>query len=125
MSLTNWAIPDSGDLRSEPLLAAPSASLDGPGRVPSPISNGRYGITSDVLSIGSRVCVPGRFGTCGRVVRLMPMTGRVVVRLDHLTQTGAAPCAAFPRSASSFAPSSRRRRAISEWDDVDWRARLC
>jgi len=82
MSLTNWAILDSWDLRSEPLRTAPIASLDGQGRVPSPISNGRYGITSDVLSIGSRVCVRGRLGTCGRVVRLMPMTRRVVVRLD-------------------------------------------
>jgi len=81
MSLTKWAILGSGDLRSERLRAAPVESFS-PGRVPSPISNKWYGDTLDMLSIGSRVCLRGRPQRRGEVVRLMPMTGRVVVRLD-------------------------------------------
>lgn len=38
--------------------------------------------TLDVLFVGCRVCVRGRPRTCGEVTRIMPMTGRVVVRLD-------------------------------------------
>ena len=38
--------------------------------------------TLDVLFVGCRVCVRGRPRTCGVVTRIMPMTGRVVVRLD-------------------------------------------
>jgi hypothetical protein len=38
--------------------------------------------TLDMLFVGGRVCVRGRPQTCGEIVRLMPMTGRVVVRLD-------------------------------------------
>ena len=34
------------------------------------------------LFVGARVCVRGRPRTCGGVVRIMPMMGRVVVRLD-------------------------------------------
>ena len=39
-------------------------------------------VTIDMLFIGCRVCVRCRRRTHGQVVRLMPMTGRVVVRLD-------------------------------------------
>jgi hypothetical protein len=46
------------------------------------ISWGPTTVTLDMFFIGCRVCVRGKGGTCGRVVRLMPMTGRVVVRLD-------------------------------------------
>jgi hypothetical protein len=38
--------------------------------------------TLDMLCVGGRVCVRGRPHTCGEVVRLIPMTGRVIVRLD-------------------------------------------
>jgi hypothetical protein len=41
-----------------------------------------YHTTLDVLFVGCRVCVRGRPRTCGVVTRIMPMTGRVVVRLD-------------------------------------------
>jgi len=41
-----------------------------------------YHTTLDILFIGCRVCVRGQPQTCGEVVRVMPMTGRVVVRLD-------------------------------------------
>ena len=34
------------------------------------------------LFVGGRVCVRGRPRTCGEVVRVMPMMGRVIVRLD-------------------------------------------
>ena len=34
------------------------------------------------LFVGARVCVRARPRTCGEVVRIMPMMGRVVVRLD-------------------------------------------
>jgi hypothetical protein len=34
------------------------------------------------LFVGARVCVRGRPRTCGEVVRIVPMMGRVVVRLD-------------------------------------------
>jgi len=38
--------------------------------------------TLDVLFVGCRVCVRGRPQTRGEVARIMPMAGRVVVRLD-------------------------------------------
>jgi hypothetical protein len=38
--------------------------------------------TLDMLLIGGRVCLRGRARTCGDIVRVMPMMGRVVVRLD-------------------------------------------
>ena len=62
--------------------------------------------TLDELSVGQRVCVCDRPQT-GEIVRVMPMTGRVVVRLDPLTQSGAAPSAACARFSSRFARSSR------------------
>jgi len=82
MSLTNWPIAGTVNLRSEPLRAAPVASFDSPGRVPSSTSHNRDGNTLDILSTGSRVCLHGRPQSCGEVVRLIPMTGRVIVRLD-------------------------------------------
>jgi hypothetical protein len=42
----------------------------------------RFQTTLDMLYVGCRVCVRGRPQTCGVVARIMPMTGRVVVRLD-------------------------------------------
>ena len=41
-----------------------------------------YQTTLHVLFLGCRVCVRGRPQTCGEVARIMPMAGRVVVRLD-------------------------------------------
>jgi hypothetical protein len=41
-----------------------------------------YHTTLDILFIGCRVCVRRQPQTCGEVVRVMPMTRRVVVRLD-------------------------------------------
>ena len=38
--------------------------------------------TLDMLFVGCRVCVRRRPRTCGVVARIMPITGRVVVRLD-------------------------------------------
>jgi hypothetical protein len=62
------------------------------------------GTTLDKLSVGQRVCDRPQ---TGEIVRVMPMTGRVVVRLDPLTQSGAAPSAACARFSSRFARSSR------------------
>jgi hypothetical protein len=39
-------------------------------------------LISDMPSVGRRVRVRGRRQICGEIVRVMPMTGRVVVRLD-------------------------------------------
>jgi hypothetical protein len=61
MPLNNSSTPRSGEL--------------GPGRLDHPA-------TLDVLFIGGRVCVRERPQTCGEVVRVMPMMGRVIVRLD-------------------------------------------
>jgi len=36
----------------------------------------------DMLSVGRRVRVCDRRQICGEVVRVLPMTGRIVVRLD-------------------------------------------
>jgi hypothetical protein len=38
--------------------------------------------TFDTLFIGCRVCVRGKQQRRGQIVRLIPMTGRVIVRLD-------------------------------------------
>jgi hypothetical protein len=51
-------------------------------RGPSFASKENYGITLDMLFVGSRVCVCGRPQICGEVIRVIPMTGRVIVRLD-------------------------------------------
>ena len=51
-------------------------------RGPSFALDESYYATLDVLFIGCRVCVRGQPQTCGEVVRVMPMTGRAVVRLD-------------------------------------------
>jgi hypothetical protein len=45
-------------------------------------SNENYHTTLGMLFIGCRVRVRRKPLTCGEVVRVMPMTGRVVVRLD-------------------------------------------
>jgi len=82
MSLTNWAISGTVGLRSEQLWAAPVGSFDSPGRAPSATSNNRDRNALDILSTGRRVRLRGRPQSCGEVVRLIPMTGRVIVRLD-------------------------------------------
>jgi hypothetical protein len=53
-------------------------------------SNENYHPTLDLLFVGCRVCVRRKPRTCIEVVRVMPMTGRVVVRLDppHPTRHG-------------------------------------
>ena len=51
-------------------------------RAPSVTSNESHLTTLDMLFIGCRVCVRGRPQTCGEVVRVMPMMGRVIVRVD-------------------------------------------
>lgn len=38
----------------------------------------KYGTTLNMLFVGSRVCVRGQPQTCGEVVRVIPMTGRVI-----------------------------------------------
>ena len=43
---------------------------------------GPSAVMLDMFFIGCRVCVRGKPRTCGRVVRLMPMTSRVLVRVD-------------------------------------------
>jgi hypothetical protein len=45
-------------------------------------SNANYHTTLDMLFIGCRVHARRNPQTCGEVVRIMPMTGRVIVRLD-------------------------------------------
>jgi hypothetical protein len=42
----------------------------------------KYQTALDVLFVGCRVCVRRRPRTCDEVARIMPMTGRVVVRLN-------------------------------------------
>jgi hypothetical protein len=42
----------------------------------------KYQTTLDMLFVGCRVCVRRRPRTCGVVARIIPMTGRVIVRLD-------------------------------------------
>ena len=42
----------------------------------------KYGTTLSMLFVGSRVRLRGQPQTSGEVVRVIPMTGRVIVRLD-------------------------------------------
>ena len=67
-------------------LGAPKApsvrSFESTSRVLPIVSNQDQKTTLDMLAIGYRVYVCNRPQTCGEVVRVMPMTGRVVVRLD-------------------------------------------
>ena len=60
----------------------PFASFESPSLSLSFTPFENYHTTLDVLFVGCRVCVHGRPRTCGVVTRIMPMTGRVVVRLD-------------------------------------------
>jgi hypothetical protein len=57
-------------------------------RAPSLTSNDSHLTTLDMLFIGCRVWVRGRPQTCGEVVRVMPMMGRIIVRLDPRHPSG-------------------------------------
>jgi hypothetical protein len=57
-------------------------SLPGVGEPPSDASTEGCHTTLDMLFLGDRVRVCDQPQTCGEVVRVMPMTRRVVVRLD-------------------------------------------
>jgi hypothetical protein len=74
----NWPIffeeLDQGCAEIDP-LESPSLSL-------SFTAFESFQTTLDILFVGCRVCVRGRPRTCGEVTRIMPMTGRVIVRLD-------------------------------------------
>jgi hypothetical protein len=58
------------------------ARLRNPSKLLPFAANERQSTTLDMLWVGGRVCVRGRPHTCGEVVRVIPMTGRVIVRLD-------------------------------------------
>jgi hypothetical protein len=53
------------------------------GKPASFASNENYQTTLDMLFIGCRVGVRRKPRTCGEVVRIVPMTDRVIVRLDR------------------------------------------
>ena len=82
MPLTNWSLPRFRDLRPGWLEVVDAVSFESVNHGSSFISNENYHTTLDVLFVGCRVCVRRKPQTCGEVVRVMPMTGRVVVRLD-------------------------------------------
>ena len=79
MLLTNSSSPGFGELAPRRLEIVDAASFESVSRAPS---NENYHTTLDVLFVGCRVCVRRKPQTCGEVVRVMPMTRRVVVRLD-------------------------------------------
>ena len=82
MPLTNRSLPSFRDLRPGWLEVVDVASFERVNHGSSLISNENYHTTFDILFIGCRVCVRGQPQTCGEVVRVMPMTRRVFVRLD-------------------------------------------
>ena len=82
MPLTNRSSPSFLDLRPGWLEVVDVASLENVNDGPSFTSNENYHTTLDVLFVGCRVCIRRKPRTCGEVVRVMPMAGRVVVRLD-------------------------------------------
>jgi hypothetical protein len=90
MPLTNRSSPSFRDLRPGWLEVVDVASSERVSGAPSFALDDSYHTTLDILFIGCRVCVRGQPQTCGEVVRVMPMTGRVVVRLDppHPTRRG-------------------------------------
>ncbi len=90
MPLTNRSSPSFQDLSSSWLEVIDVASFESVSHAPSFTSNENHHTTLDMLFIGCRVCVRGQPQTCGEVLRVMPMTDRVVVRLDpsHPTRRG-------------------------------------
>jgi hypothetical protein len=88
MPLTNRSSPSFRDLTSGWLEVIEVASFESGNHGTSFTSNENYHTTLDVLFVGCRVCVRRKPQTCGEVVRVMPMTGRVVVRLDPPHPTG-------------------------------------
>jgi hypothetical protein len=72
--------PGTGELKTSDIVSHPQFEGYNPHRRWFLVSN--FCTTFDALFIGCRVCVVGRPKICGEVVRLIPMTGRVVVRLD-------------------------------------------
>jgi hypothetical protein len=82
MPLTNRSSPSFRDLRPGWLEVVEVVSFERVSGAPSFAIDDSYHTTLDILFIGCRVCVRGQPQTCGEVVRVMPMTGRVVVRLD-------------------------------------------
>ncbi len=90
MPLTNRSSPSFRDLSPGWLEVVDVANFEDVSHAPSFTSNQNYRTTLDMLFIGCRVCVRGQAQTCGEVLRVMPMTDRVVVRLDpsHPTRRG-------------------------------------
>ncbi|MGA7863660.1 MAG: hypothetical protein WA709_37640 [Stellaceae bacterium] len=82
MPLTKSSLPSFEELTLGGPQVVHVASFESVSRGPSFASKENYGTTLDMLFVGSRVCVCGQPQTCGEVVRVVPMTGRVVVRLD-------------------------------------------
>jgi hypothetical protein len=82
MPLTNRSSPSFRDLRPGWLEVVEVVSSERVSDAPSFAFDDSHHTTLDILFIGCRVCVRGQPQTCGEVVRVMPMTGRVVVRLD-------------------------------------------
>ena len=58
------------------------ARVNNPSKSPPFAGNESQLTMLDMLCVGGRVRVRGRPHTCGEVVRVIPMTGRVIVRLD-------------------------------------------
>jgi hypothetical protein len=82
MPLNNASTPPSGGLGPGRLENDRLATFHRLSRAPSLTSNESHLTTLEMLFTGGRVCVRGRPQTCGEVVRIMPMMGRVIVRLD-------------------------------------------
>jgi hypothetical protein len=75
------SLPPGGEQSGRPVTAN-LARLRNPSKLSPFAVNESQPTTLDMLCIGGRVCVRGRPHTCGEIVRVLPMTGRVIVRLD-------------------------------------------
>ena len=82
MTRFNLPILDFEGLEQGCAEVNPFASFESPSLSLSFTPFENYQTTLHVLFLGCRVCVRGRPQTCGEIARIMPMAGRVVVRLD-------------------------------------------
>ena len=108
MPITNASSPGFQALASDRLDAGHVASSESVSRGLWFASNENYDTTLGMLFIGCRVCVRRKPLTCGEVVRIVPMTGRVIVRLDPPHPSWRGTLRSFRPERLVFTPSRRR-----------------
>jgi hypothetical protein len=80
--LDNSSLQDFGELATGRQEGIPVATSESVSHALPFATNENYHTTLDMLFVGCRVCVRRKPQTCGEVVRVIPMTRRVIVRFD-------------------------------------------